>query len=722
MLTKGQVDTSPAADKQLTDTVSELQRENERLAQQVKRLIQTEQDLYAVQEQLDAQVHIYRKLYQLGQKLNTTFDAVGVLQIATNFVIYELNLERCLVLLCPADSDVFRVHAMDGYYDESAQQREAIALPVTEPAFAPLLADAPHLICPHDSAQAELQALRAVFGMDEYVIFPLHCEPPYSTGLLVAGNTDEMAPYQTRVEPDSLPMLGLANLISLTATALNNASFYHALEQERQSLEARIGERTHELREAKEVAESANVAKSNFLANMSHELRTPLNAVLGFAQVMEHDPELSARHREHLGIIIRSGEHLLGLINSVLEMSKIEAGRITLTETSFDLWHLLQGVEEMFQLRAQAKDLNLRFVVAPELPQYVAADESKLRQVLINLLGNAVKFTHHGGITLRATYHPDDSHALLHVEVEDTGEGIAGDQLPRLFQPFVQTDSGVKSQEGTGLGLAISRQFVQLMGSDISVASTVGKGTTFAFDVRMYPAEPAEAPDRQGERHVLGIAPDGQPEYRILVVDDKWENRRLLVEWLQTVGFDVREASNGLEAVELWDRWEPHLIWMDMRMPVMDGYEATKRIKASVKGQATVVIALTASAFDHEQTLVLNVGCDDFVRKPVRASEIFDKIVQHLGVRFVYDEPSPVPTQSDDAAVPTPAALAALSPDLLTALTEAAEAFDPAMAGDVIEQIRTQKPDLAEALAQVVANFRFDTIEALVKEARETST
>ena len=231
--------------------------------------------------------------------------------------------------------------------------------------------------------------------------------------------------------------------------------------------------------------------------------------------------------------------------------------------------------------------------------------------------------------------------------MEDTGEGIAADQLPSLFEPFRQTASGIKAQEGTGLGLSISRQFVRLMGGDIRVRSVAGQGTLFAFDVQLAPAELAEVAAAPAERRVIGIAPDPstgsgqatQREYRMLVVDDKRENRRLLVEWLQAAGFVVREAANGQEAIEIWEDWSPQMIWMDVRMPVLDGYEATRRIKASLRGQATVIIALTASAFEHEQEIVRAAGCDDVVRKPVREATIFAKIAEHLGIRFVYEDP-----------------------------------------------------------------------------------
>ncbi|MBW4448223.1 MAG: PAS domain S-box protein [Spirirestis rafaelensis WJT71-NPBG6] len=311
------------------------------------------------------------------------------------------------------------------------------------------------------------------------------------------------------------------------------------------------------LRIAKEAAETANRSKSAFLANMSHELRTPLNAILGFAQLMERDTTLSDRQRDWLSTINRSGEHLLNLINDVLEMSKIEAGRIVLNPVSFDLHQLLQTIQEMFQVRAEAKKLSLQMELAPNLPQYILADEGKLRQVLINLLGNAIKFTDTGRIMLRVQLSNGEiggekvkgemPNALV-FEIEDTGKGIAPDELDKLFQPFVQTASAAKIREGTGLGLTISRQFVQLMGGDIHLESAVGRGSTFFFDVKIELAQSSEVAPAASQEKAIALVP-GQPVYRILVVDDRKENCDLLTQLFNTVGFETRAAENGSEAI-----------------------------------------------------------------------------------------------------------------------------------------------------------------------------
>ena len=377
---------------------------------------------------------------------------------------------------------------------------------------------------------------------------------------------------------------------------------------------------------AKEKAEVANRAKSEFLANMSHELRTPLNAILGFSQLMERDSNLSSPQRNSLGIINRSGEHLLNLLNDVLEMSKIEAGRTTLTTTAFDLLLLLQTLQEMFQIRATAKNLSLQFDLAADVPQYILSDESKLRQILINLLGNAIKFTQVGGVILTVaqlnTIEPDRNCQQLIFKVQDTGKGIKETEKEGVFEPFVQTATGTQSEDGTGLGLAISRQFARLLGGDLTFTSVVGRGSTFALEITVEIAKSYQLQASLDKPRVIGIAPN-QSQYQILVVDDKEANRELLVKFLITVGFQTRTATNGREAIAISQQWQPDLIWMDMRMPIMDGYEATRQIKAHPSGKKPIIIALTATAFEEERGKILDVGCDDFVRKPFKEEDIF---------------------------------------------------------------------------------------------------
>jgi len=477
-------------------------------------------------------------------------------------------------------------------------------------------------------------------------------------------------------------------------------------------------------------ADAANRSKSEFLANMSHELRTPLNAILGFAQVMERDSNLSHQQREQIGIINRAGEHLLTLINDILEMSKIEAGRTTLNENTFDLYDLLGTIQEMFKIKAKNKGLQLIVDRREEVPQYLYGDEGKLRQVLMNLLSNAIKFTKKGGIAVRVGMTDPETAANLEphsqfsirFEVEDTGVGIAPEEMSTLFEAFVQTESGRKSQQGTGLGLPICQKFVELMGGEITVRSEVDRGSVFGFAIALKLGLAAEVSQPQSKRKIIGLAPD-QPEYRILVVEDVKENRMVLQELLGSLGFDVRIAENGQEGVEMWKSWQPHLIWMDMRMPVMDGYEATKQIKAHPKGRDTVIIALTASAFEQERQVVKEAGCDDYMPKPFRQDILLAKIEEHLGVRYLYEETAAqitVNSNNSDTNDDTPTEenievyLSKMPSSWLERVYQAASECSDDKILELLEEIPEESAPLGHFLADKANNFLFEEIITLV--------
>jgi signal transduction histidine kinase/DNA-binding NarL/FixJ family response regulator len=491
------------------------------------------------------------------------------------------------------------------------------------------------------------------------------------------------------------------------------------LSHSRQQLE----DYSHQLEITAQKAETANHAKSLFLANMSHELRTPLNAILGFSQLMERDSNATEQQKEFLGIINRSGEHLLNLINDVLEMSKIEAGKTTLNLESFDLLLLLTTIQEMFQMRAVAKQLNFRAIWSEDLPRYIIGDRHKLRQVLMNLLSNAIKFTHMGEVTLKVWSKPQSSkQAKICFEVSDTGQGIAPQELEKLFEPFVQTSSGIISEGGTGLGLAISRQFVGLMGGEIQVHSMLDLGSTFYFNIETLLGESSLSNSNLHKPKIQKIATN-QPQYRILVVDDKTANRRLLLEILQAVGFTPRSATNGREAISIWKLWQPDLIWMDMRMPLMDGYRATKYIKSQENGTKTKIIALTALAFEEQREKIFNAGCDDFLSKPFREERIFEMMAQHLGVKYVYE--------SDKLAVVSGATfgksrlgkdLSYLSPEWLNELHQAAIAVDAEKIEQLIEDLAPRHDLLARSLLDITRRYDFDTIIELTKIDRHNLT
>ncbi len=624
---------------------------------------------------------------------------------------------------------------------------------------------------------------RAIVGRTDYDIFPEDLAEAFQINdqkVITANmpqNLEESVPHEDGLHTylsikfplydSSGKMYGVCG-VSTDITERKNAE--DLLKHYNQQLEQDVEQRTQELQiakeqalNAKELAETANRAKSTFLANMSHELRTPLNAVLGYTQILSRSQNLPPDEKEHLSTIMRSGEHLLALINDVLELSKIDANRIKLQPVNFDLHQMLLDLEAMFRLRAERKGLTLEFMSVSDVPPYIRADQNKLRQILINLLGNAVKYTEEGKIELRIRNEelgmkyegsktiPNSQFVILHFSVADTGVGIAPADLENVFDAFVRVDEQ-QYNTGTGLGLPISRKYVRMMGGDIHVESDVGKGSMFSFKLPIELVDQSTIDNRQSTipTRVIGVEP-GQPHYRLLIVEDNEDSRHLMVHILQPLGFQVRKALNGAEAITFWKTWQPHLIWMDMRMPVLDGYEATKRIRKAEKQkkgvgqlrswevekgtlqssianrQSPIIVALTATAFEEDKVKVLEAGCDDFVRKPFQEADIFNMLHKHLGVRFVYEEEtqSSIPLtslrtgfnrQSSIEEVLRPAALAALAAEWLATLEHGAKETNTKLLFEVIEQIRQHDAAVADALARLTNDFEYDKILALIQQ------
>lgn len=515
------------------------------------------------------------------------------------------------------------------------------------------------------------------------------------------------------------------------------------------TMTAQIHAQIDTIKQEQKNAEVANNAKSVFLANMSHELRTPLNAILGFAQVMQHSPATDSECQHYLNIINDSGEHLLSLINDVLEISKIESGKFALAVASVDLDQLLAHCQQLFQNRATQKQLAFAVTRSPHVPRFIRTDKAKLRQILINLLGNAIKFTAAGEVTLtvqlesvsaKSLSHkvsesdrssapkpialpPDNSSdrhgpseqsffAKLLFVVEDTGPGVPAHEQHHIFEAFTQTTAGQQSQEGSGLGLAISRQYARLMGGDLTVANAPSQGAIFTLAIEVEciaNAPPTELkPLSSGSGTIQTLVPDQQ--WRILVAEDHKGNRLLMQKLLSTVGFDIKDASNGQEAIELWQSWQPDLILMDIQMPVMDGFEAVRYIRQHSHLQQPKIVALTASAFEEQRQAILDVGCDDFASKPVNRERLLTLIGHQLGVQYVYKQPTPSPLPTYGIQPSALYSLNAMSAYWVKQLYKASIRGDDRDVHDLIQQIPPDHHELIATLTAWANNYRFDLL------------
>jgi len=514
-----------------------------------------------------------------------------------------------------------------------------------------------------------------------------------------------------------ISLVPIARVVQILKEALSRSqSAETALREHQEHLEELVQHRTAELVQARDQAQAANKAKSVFLANMSHELRTPLNTILGFSNLLREE-SVTNHQRQDLDVIKRSGEHLLSLIDDVLDVAKIDSGRVEMVKRCVDLPELFHDVTDLMRVQAEEKGLELLSEESPALPRFIWSDAGKLRQILINLLGNAIKYTEEGSITLRVNATPAEP-LMLNLEVKDTGIGIAREDQARIFDPFVQVGQR-GAQKGTGLGLTITRQFVELMAGTIHVQSEQGRGSLFHVEL---PVEEAKDANENllgtEEVRIVGLKP-GQPEYRILIVEDEPANWRLLRRILQNVGFQVGVAENGEQGVEMFQTWRPHFVWMDWRMPVMDGREATRRIRALEGGTEVKIAAVTASVFASERESVLAAGVDDFLRKPYRPAEVLECMASHLGVQYVFESMPPV--VAEKPVVLGPEDLQALPEELRTELADALLRLDITSVSATISRVRELDPALGATLANWAGRLAYSEILSAIGNLERSS-
>ncbi|TLP80121.1 PAS domain-containing hybrid sensor histidine kinase/response regulator [Maribacter sp. ACAM166] len=462
-----------------------------------------------------------------------------------------------------------------------------------------------------------------------------------------------------------------------------------------------------ELIKSKIAADKANRAKSQFLANMSHEIRTPMNAIIGYCQVLGNDRTLTNDQKTSVHHINKGGEHLLGIINDILDMSKIELGKVTLSLNAFNFHNLLKDIHEMLRIVMADKNLQFSIDIGSDVPEIIYSDESRIRQVLFNLMGNAAKFTKKGSVRLVAYLNENK----IMIEVSDTGIGIPEDEQELIFNAFEQTDQGTKTAGGTGLGLTIGQQLARLMNGQLTVKSKIGFGSTFYFSFEYTAVKGEQIENKSTKKKVLRLA-EGQTEMRVLVVDDNTENRDIIKRLLQPIGFKIKEAKNGKQAIDLYTQWGPQVILMNTIMPVMNGKEATIKIRQLKDGKDPTIIAVSAGAFDDKGEDLLELGADAFVRKPFMETELLEKIKQCAKIDYEY-EPIVTCTENKKELIDAKIELKALSDELRDNLKKSATEGDIDAIEALIDDIKVVNLPLAKYIQRLTGDFNLEKIQQL---------